>query len=135
MVFFISTSGIAIDFHFCKGEMKRYKLFGIAKSCHEIIENQNNSDSTVEICKHKTKLESKACCSNKSLFSKYNLEGFELEFQDLSFELKRDFSLTILQTASLLNINGKFRCISEYLNYKPPLLEKDLHKLFQQFLC
>lgn len=134
---FLSTSGMTMDMHFCQGKLKRVNLFGKAKTCAEVAEcfkvcqSKSNSKSAENKSCHSDGNDHSGCCNNVGLLLDldYDFGGF------ISAELctVQDHMLTpivseILPLKVLQNQNVP------YLNYKPPLLTRDIQVIIQSFL-
>lgn len=128
----ISSSGLVLSQHFCRGELKSSALFTEATPCH-VQQPQKRK------CPHhppapKKQEQKKGCCDTKVDF---------LQLED--DQLAQDNTVPSLQSAvliaSLQVAFGVFTPVEEdrktthYLNYKPPLLVCDCPVSFQTFLC
>lgn len=137
MVVLLLTSSVsfAVDMHFCKGELKSISFWGKAPSCHE--------QAAAKIsCPHHRKmmaeqgeaaLEKANCCDNHTVLVEAN---HERQIQAAS-ELELNPSLQhflIAYTVSLLPAEDIARTPASYLNYKPPLIARDIPVLTQSFL-
>ena len=137
MLMLLSSTGFSMDLHFCQGQLKSFSLFGKAKSCHEQAEKSHclkkkktchislsNQDKTGE-CK-------KNCCSNKTVKIESNKEVKNIEtIEFTAFQVK---FLTAFTQLYLLKKSEQNKTIIPYLNYIPPLLNKDIPVLIQSFL-
>lgn len=127
----ISSSGLVLSQHFCRGELKSSALFIEAASCH--------AQPTRKHCPHHPPAEQtakpiKGCCDTTVDFLQLDSE-----------QLAADSSLPVFQTAIALCIPGmQLGNISpidsdyqqpHYLHYKPPLLVRDFPVSLQTFLC
>lgn len=109
----VSTSGVGITKHFCGSRIASVSLFGDAGCSCGVMEDDSN------------------CCHS------------EREF----FQLDDDFSVAPVQTLSLssasiisvfvyhlsLDFDESNKLVA-YLNYKPPIPDKDIPVLIQSFL-
>ncbi len=140
----VSSLGISLDMHFCKGELKSVRLFGVAENCHILTEKNSRKTSSKIICskvtkncKHQietTSLRSKKriCCNNEHIdFLVHDFLQKELSFK--FFPLKSVYGLFFFDYFSL--VRGEAQYIpSPFLNYKAPSLYKDIPVLVQSFL-
>ena len=123
MVVSISTSGFAINKHFCGGKEKTKALFFEAEKC--AFESQ-------KVCqKHLDEsLSRKNCCEDKAFFFKQLLTvDLDLSQVDNTVDVYDIQSLEFdLRTPNVI--------LSERLpfTYRPPPIEKDVTILFQTFL-
>jgi len=123
----VSSIGLSIDMHFCKGEFKSFSFVGEAKQCH-----------TAKItCPHHAKMElekksDNSCCSNQTLeveeidFDYYAQETVQIEdFQVSSNPIHTQvFVLNQPQKASL----------STFLENQVLLPSKDIYVQLGRFL-
>lgn len=134
LLFFVSTTGICVDFHYCKGELKRFQLFGKAKSCHKVNVTSGDSEKSLETFKHKTELESRSCCSNKALFSKFSPTNLNIE--NVGHEPFETFGQIAVLASNQTNFIRSYNHTNDYPSkcYKPPLIFEDKQVDLQQFL-
>ncbi len=132
-----STSGFTLDLHFCMGKLKTANIFGKAKTCSEV-------DACVKACSKKAK----TCTSKKEVGCCKAGDRFDCcENRAVDFDMDYDYTLADNPDSSTDNENLFFPLknfeknhvetaysITEYLNYKPPLLhEEELYLLSQNF--
>ncbi|MBT8190305.1 MAG: hypothetical protein HKN67_02535 [Saprospiraceae bacterium] len=131
-----STSGLAIDAHFCTGKLKRIKVFGHAKTCLEVVQkkksccSKTNADLKVVSCAQGN--HDKGCCSNEQI----NMD-LELDYNIIS-DQQCDLTIPVfLQRTSLEILPIQLTCSKGFLpkkEYSPPGVIPN-YILFQQFLC
>ena len=132
LLIFISSSGFAIDIHFCNGHVKRAAIYGKAKSCTE-----------VDVCQH-SKVENEfknlcgvndgheGCCSNKSIILDLDLDATDGEtYSDQKTENKQP---STIQKMSLCCLNKLKFSLNNPNTYIVPYLKKNVLVLFQVFL-
>lgn len=131
LLLLISSSGLVLSQHFCRGELKSTALFVEASSCH--------SKAVRKHCPHhppaqKESEPKKGCCDTTTDF--LQLDGEQLATDCSIPSLEAPLMLAVLRVVSdvfiLETTNSK---ITHYLNYKPPLLVRDLPVSLQTFLC
>lgn len=128
LLLFISSSGIVFSKHYCKGELKSIALFGEAKSCHD--------DSKMKSCPFhpvsEEEPEEKDCCKNESELVKLD-EDIDIPQFDLDLLEHQELVAVLLVTADLLSFSLEEKTL-HYLNYKPPLIVRNLYVRLQTFL-
>lgn len=133
---FISSAGIAIDMHYCGGELKSVSVFGKAKNCHELEDKV-----PVKACPHHKNMnleksgckEDKDCCSNKT---EYYQSDQDLFLQaPIPFQVKEFHQFIVAYTSVFLMPQNRInREILPFDHYRPPLILKDISILIQSFL-
>lgn len=130
-----SSVSFAVDMHFCKGELKSISFWGKAPSCHE----QAAAKIT---CPHHQKmmleqgaaaLEKSNCCDNQTVQVEADHERQSQTAAELELNSSLQYFL-IAYTTSLFPAEDIARTPARYLNYKPPLLPRDILVLTQSFL-
>ena len=140
----VSSLGISLDMHFCKGELKSVRLFGIAENCHTLTAktSKNTLSKTLcskvtKNCKHQIETSSlrpkkRICCSNEHIdFLVPDFLQKELSFKFLP--LKDIYGLFFSDYFFLLRGVSQF-IPTPFLNYKAPSLFKDIPVFIQCFL-
>jgi hypothetical protein len=137
LLMFVTSTGFAIDMHYCNGELKSFSLFGKAKSCHEL-----QKDKKIDCPHHKAlaakaakqELNKKDCCSNKTVFVQVEqdqqVQGVEMV---VSKQLKQ-FVIAYVHVILLHNFNNHKEVIPAFAFYDPPNLRTDIPILHQSFL-
>ncbi len=128
----VSSIGLTTDRHFCGGQIKSYSLFGKAKTCYELVNKETQlSCVNSEINRYDGLAITKTpCCESKT-------KRFQID-ADTSLSTT-DFSPTQVQSfivafATVFNMSSLPRICVDYLNYKPPLIFRDVLVLIQSFL-
>lgn len=136
----LTSAGIAVDMHYCKGELKSFSVLGKAKSCHQVAQakqscSQHSHHQQTPAIAKKTctkELEQKGCCSNKTVVLQVDQDQ---EFNSISIELnKAQECFLIAYVSSLLPTSNISTDAPSYRTYKPPLITRDHPVLFEQFL-
>ena len=129
LILFVS-SGVTLNLHYCKSELQKIALFTKPKSCHEAIKSCCGSKQQ-KAC-HRDDHDGN-CCKNESQFVKYDQQYTvqqEANKMDTKLPLVAIVAVLVLNPWSTIESNSV-----DYLNYKPPLIEKDFSVLYQSFLC
>lgn len=115
--------------HYCKGELKSVALFSKAEPCH--------SKKAVTSCpfhppSDEEQPEKKGCCDDESELIKLDEE---VEVPQLNLDLADHPQLVaaLLVTVNLLSVSSDRKTL-HYLNYKPPLIVRNLFTSLQTFL-
>ena len=131
LVLFVNGTGIILNKHFCGGDLKAQAFYVPAKQCS----HANNSNT--KPCHKKTDKSSpvseKDCCDNDTKYFESDLEIQDIQVEEL--EINKTFFVALISSFfdyPYQNFNSKK---AEYLNFKPPLIIKDLEVLYQSFLC
>jgi hypothetical protein len=121
----MSSIGISLDIHFCRGNIKSIGVFAAAEKCSEEVEItscDNHSDSDFS----KT-----PCCSNEQFFYQAgnaekpsNYVNTETTALDLIFQCDGNSETFVFSSEIVLTYNGS----------DPPLVVKDLNILYDTFL-
>ena len=137
LVIFFSSTGYAIDLHYCKGELKSYRFNGKAKSCHELALT-THCQMIKQSCQHHgddgVSTDNNGCCDNETSY----VNGLD---EDIAFSTVADLDLTKSQvqfcTAFISTLLSEYKSAVQspaYLFYKPPLIHRDIQILYQTFL-
>jgi hypothetical protein len=132
ILFLVNTSGICLDFHYCQGKFKTFKFYGQAESCHKKAERTGNSQ--VKVCHHKTELDRKSCCKNEMSYAKLMIDFGALN-QISKIGEPGQKSLLAADLGSTNKYTFHNQRVLIFPLHKPPLPERKLFSLFQQFLC
>ena len=121
----MSSISHSINFHICGGKIQSMAIFGQAKTCEE----------HASICHHdenKAALEQKECCENATILLDSDKNVSKVT-QKVAVE---DFQFVFLPVRDLiLQANPQISFApATFLNYKPPLIERDITVLVQTFL-
>lgn len=120
-----SSTGILVNQHFCRNELKHTALFAPAKSCHA----QSMPSCPMHAAAQK---EQKGCCDDESHFLKHKQEQVQSETQLAKAPAATALPATCMAFHSPLPSVDKQTI--QYLNYKPPLIVCDLPVSLQAFL-
>lgn len=137
---FITTSGLTMDMHFCGDQLKRVNVFGKAKTCAEVAILQKNCCAKKKSCHSKSKITScgtngdhKGCCNNSAIDLDLDTD-LVITSNDIFQSVDLQFLIAFSKAYLLLEDNST-KEMKAYLNYKPPLIERDILVLIQTFLC
>lgn len=125
---FVSTTGLTINSHFCTGKYKYSALFVEPANCCAKVQGHYPTEGSCEDEVNQT-----PCCQNKASFFKSN---HNQNFTDNSVQEVEFPTFKIIPSPINLLTTTKYQWLDiDYLNYKPPLISKDVSILFQIFLC
>lgn len=130
-----SSVSFAVDMHFCKGELKSISFWGKAPSCHERAAAKITCPHHRKLMAEKGEaaLEKSNCCNNHTV----QVEADHERQTQTATELELNPSLQYFLFAyavSLLPAEGFTDSPAPYLNYRPPLIARDIPVLTQSFL-
>lgn len=128
----VSNLGLTLDVHFCQGEMKRFNLFGIAKSCLEVSQKTKTCHNTNSL--HATcgiDGEHQGCCNNKSFDFDFDIEAVEAFANQL---MKKQTQFVEAFVQSYFVDSGPSSAQHNYIHYYPQPLKRNISVLFQTFL-
>jgi len=128
----VSSTGFSIDLHYCQGNLKSFSLLGEAKSCHEMAKAKHCSKMKKACHAPKTTHCKKDCCSNKKIEISADEDAQKIQVEHLS--LKQIKFVTAFVKTFVLGDTDLSRQFIPHLNYKPPLLNRDIPILIQSFL-
>lgn len=131
----VTSTGISVDQHFCRGELKSVALIGKAHSCHEVDAPKKckHHASGNDVASEAEQQGKNKCCENKRSFVKSDQDlfnaGMEIEMTNVAVELA--FHYTVESDVSFEVLSDK-----EYCSYSdpPPLLIRPLYILHESFL-
>ena len=148
MLVFFSSTGFSVQLHYCQGQLKSFDWYGGIKTIPSNPETDafsscNGSCSiskpiqkkVCQACKpndSENVVFKKDCCSNKTLKFKANDDAKAFEHLVRSIKHKNALALNI--QSNTIPKSGRSKEIVPYLNYSPPLLNKDIPVLIQCFL-
>ncbi len=129
----VSSVGLNIDMHYCKGELKTFNLFGKAKNCHEIAMNghckaKKSCHAPVQKAESDCK---KDCCNNKTVYAEFDADLIPPILQTTPHH---PLSFIIPQPIYLTSLSVDLHTFTHFQNYRPPPLIKDIPVLIQSFL-
>lgn len=150
LLMFFTSMGFSLEIHYCQKEIQSYSLLGKAKSCselsHHVCHHEAKSchntktvggTSVKTSCRHdevdKGDCDTK-CCHNKSIALKSMKQDMltssnYVQLVDNPFIDAAAYILTSPVSFTIYTL-----VFAEYLNYKPPLLDRDILVLNQIFL-
>ena len=122
-----STTGLAIDAHYCKDKLASISVWGKAKSCtqapiQEELEHSKTHSNNQQVSKRK-------CCSSKSSFNKAEVTTDFSSFQSLK---EIQFAFSFSSNVLIINTFNTSSFTSNFL-LKPPLINKDFSVVYQNF--
>lgn len=137
LMIFVSSVGITVDLHYCKGQFKTFSLFGKAKSCHEIGQG-------IKTCPHHKAMtekqqvaekitEDKGCCSNKTLYLQADNDK-NSQIADVLLNPVQLYHFAIAFVVAFQNTVALPTGILSNHHYKPPLIHRDICVFFETFL-
>ena len=129
---FYSSVGLAVDLHFCQGEVKSMAFFGKAKNCYELAGFKNACPKHESITLEKNHLESiksKKCCTSKSILLQSDSDQL-IPSVDVN---PTQVFLFAFSSVFLLNHEELDAEYTGFYIYKPPLVYKDIPVLFENF--
>ena len=130
-----SSVSFAVDMHFCKGELKSISFWGKAPSCHEQAAAKVSCPHHRKMMAEKGEaaLEKSNCCNNRTVQVEADHERQTQTAMELELNPSLQYFL-MAYTVSLLPAEDIARTLAPYLNYKPPLIPRDIPVLNQSFL-
>lgn len=136
LLMFSSSIGFSMDVHFCGNELQSVNFFGTAKSCemmkvekvvnHECCETNQND---VEKCDNPI-MEQGSCCHNETIVFESNGDSKSFDF---SFEQIQQVVVLAVLFFPNFDLFELFAEKSNYIQYDPPLILKDISILHQVF--
>ena len=120
-VVLFSTLSFTIDMHYCGDTLVDTAIFKKAKDCGMDMQN-----STTKECS----MTKKNCCNDKQIFID-GQDELKISFDTLSFE-QQQFFVSFIHT--FINLFEGFDEEINTLEYKPPLVVRQLYKLDQTYL-
>ena len=135
-----TSSGLSIDFHFCKGTLKSFNAFGKAQPCHVAKMQEQHCTKGKSCCsKHKKAPVvvkktacTKGCCKNKTIDFPSEKDIVKAPATDLS-SLQSAFIIAFGQAFWELDVDIP-NLLIPHQNYTPPKLNRDVPLLVQSFL-
>ena len=135
---FFTSAGFTMDMHFCGGELKSISLFGKAKTCHDIV---GENETPMKNCPHHKKMmvekkgcsEDKDCCSNETLVLQADQDQ---KVQTNDFVVNKQLKQFVIAFVAVF-FAADFdlqRDTANFAHYKPPLIQRDIPVLNQTFL-
>ncbi|CAG5082077.1 HYC_CC_PP family protein [Parvicella tangerina] len=142
----ITSSGLSMDVHFCRGEFINFSFFGEAEPCEMALKQEEKTpvkEEThscchakkaekveVETCSHTSEIKGN-CCHNES-FSIDTSDAYEVE------QFTLDFTNLIVEIPQIYTVELAFNSFKSELNYfhyyHPPPISRDIQALHQVFI-
>jgi len=115
----LSTTGVTLHKHYCMGSVKDVTVFENFRSCMAAMGFEED-----EACPT-------GCCKDVS----QELKVDNLAKTVFNFDSTPDWSLIPLVFYELFEVShSDLNSLSAYLNYKPPLIDRDIQVMVQSFL-
>lgn len=133
LIVLLSSTGFAIQRHFCQNELKGVSLFGKAENCHNTSEEKPSCPMHKSQKHNHNDQDKKTCCDDQVEFVKLNQEFYGESFQ-LSVH-ENPLLIGIIFIALRLPSSEDETSFTHFLNYKPPLIVCDFEVKLQTFLC
>jgi hypothetical protein len=140
----VSSSGVAMDMHYCQDELKSVRLIVDAPTCHDQAAkaekpacHKKAKEGTEKKC-HKAVSDPQDetcendCCSHEVIHAQLDADLLKSEWNQLE-----NFSqiTQLFLSTFILTYNSNYDTgIVQYRHYKPPLPDKDIPVLIQSFL-
>lgn len=124
---FFSSTGLTINAHFCTGNYKYSSLFVKPTNCCAKVQGHYPSKDSC-----KDEVNQTPCCQNEANFFKSSQNQ---NFTDASISEIELPTFQAILPADLFKRTSHQWLDIDYLNYKPPLILKDISILFQVFRC
>lgn len=138
LLMFTTSVGLAVDMHYCGGQLKTISLFGKARTCYPVKKvKASRSDCPMH---HQLKnneqgcmVDKPDCCQNKSLHIQLDQDqNIKVEGPAISKPLPH-FVATLIVTF-LKDLNNDDQPKPVFAHYRPPLIPRDIPVLIQSFL-
>lgn len=139
LLMFFTSTGFVMDMHYCGGKLKSFSFFGKAKTCYDMVEND---ETTIMGCIHhqevtsnkEDRLKKKNCCSNKTLHLQSN-QTQQVQTTDfiVNNQLKQFITTYVIVFFPKDHNNSSKESVA-FTRYKPPLIPKDIPVFHQAFL-
>lgn len=142
----VTSSGLSMDVHFCRGELINFSFFGEAEPCEMALKQKEKTpikEEThscchakkvekveVETCSHTSEIKGN-CCHNESYSmdasGAYEAEQFTLGFTTLIVEIPQIYTLDLAFFGFKSELNY-------FHYYHPPPISRDIQTLHQVFI-
>lgn len=131
----LSSTGLSLDIHYCQDNIRGISLVGTTKSCHDKGVSSACHKSKKSCHKTSDKVdnaEKDNCCHNESIV----IESSDIDassphiasIQEVKFEF-----VAALIAIYIFNYN-ETTDVQSYVQYHPPLPDRDIQVLYQSFL-
>lgn len=135
---FFTSAGFTMDMHYCGGELKSVSFFGKAKTCHDMV---GENEAPLKNCPHHKKMmaekkgcsEDKDCCSNKTVKLQSDQDQ---KIQTNDFVVNKQLKQFVIAYVAVFFADDfdLQREATTFTHYKPPLIPRDIPVLNQTFL-
>jgi hypothetical protein len=135
LLMLISSAGVAMDFHFCQGDLQNISFFKKAKSCHEVTKKTHCEKMAKKACHDETEENldhPKNCCDSKALVIQFDSDFAVPSLIDFDFD--RSYLALDIQHFNIEELEIECYQAKDYKNYKPPSRDIDHIVSFQSFL-
>ncbi len=134
LLMLLSSTGFSMDLHYCQDNLKGISLIGKAKSCHD-RQAAPPCHKTKKTCHHtkaKSQTEKDNCCHNETVvIEKTDLDATATQIATVQ-DIQLDFVAAFVAVYILnYNVQADYQ---PYVQYKPPLPDRDVQVLYQTFL-
>ncbi|MEM1214888.1 MAG: hypothetical protein AAGJ82_04345 [Bacteroidota bacterium] len=126
----LSSSGLVVSKHYCRGQLKSVAFFVEATPCHQ---NKRLVSCPVHGTMEITDETEKGCCQTETDW--HQLDETQLDTPTAQLSLQIPAAPAWFATYSLASATTTELKSVDYLHYKPPLLVCDLPVRLQTFLC
>ncbi len=137
-VMFATTVNLAIDMHYCQGQLQSVSFFGKAETCHDRMatkmKNCPNHQKMMEEASSKEgcSMSKKGCCESKSFHIQSDLEQLNSSSE---FVVSQELQQFITAFVAVFFQNDFIEKSSHnFQHYHPPIVLKDIPVLNQSFL-
>lgn len=128
LLILVSTTGFAMNAHFCGGELQNVAFFKQAEPCKEHTKqlsschHQNTSDAETG---------KKACCEDQTVIN----DGQELLAKSITLKVpKPDLTSIVVVASFVFAVTPTSTQYFSNSHHIPPLIERDIPVLVQSFL-
>ncbi|MCK8523468.1 hypothetical protein M0D21_17935 [Aquimarina sp. D1M17] len=119
----LSTMSFSVNMHYCGKTLVDVSVFNVAKSC-EMPQMKSTQECSVETKK-------KSCCTDKQIIVE-GKEDLKDIVKNLTFE--QQVFLVSFTHSYIYLFSAKDTAITSFIEYPPPLLDKDYQILYETFL-
>ena len=142
LLMLLSSTGYAMDIHYCQDQLENISLFGKSESCHEkqktptCHQTKTSLTDGQESCHNKEDDVSKTaednCCHNESFL----IEKPDLDATPTQSTTVQNIQLDVVAAFIAVYVfnYGIEADYQPFAQYKPPLPDRDVQVLYQTFL-
>lgn len=136
ILMFSSSAGLAVDYHYCQGDLQNVSFYTKAKNCHDYVKSELGKKVKKACHKEPANELSSAhkdnCCDNEAVFMQLDTEFGIIAIPN--FNDYTDVEFLLSPSLNLDFIPFSYYDAKDYKYYKPPSVELDHIVLFQSFL-